>query len=93
MSWDAPHYEYSCSDGKHSSFWKTVVESPQWTLWMKEQQKRFRLLREDKLPKKQGAYDIDEVTECGWISQEHFQDFLRFCAKVGKKKSINKKDE
>lgn len=59
------HWAYPCSDGWHDSFWKTVVESPQWLAWVKENQRE---------PK----FDIDECQECGWISQKHFQAFIKF---------------
>lgn len=58
-------YQIKCSDGFHNSFWKTVVESPQWELWCKENYRRPQ-------------YDVDECGGLGWISQEHFQDFIRF---------------
>lgn len=53
-----------CKDG-HPSFWKTVIESPQWKKWQEEQMKN-------------PTYDISEVEECGIISPKHFQDFLKF---------------
>jgi hypothetical protein len=58
--------------GGHSSFWETVTKSPQWKLWQEEQRKRFAT------EIKYGVWDIDECQECGWISQEHFQDFIKF---------------
>jgi hypothetical protein len=56
-----------CKDG-HPSFWKTVVESPQWELWEKEQVKN-------------PTRDIDESRECGWMGPGHFQEFLAFISK------------
>lgn len=63
-----------CKDG-HPSFWKTIVESAEWTEWEKEQRKRFRT--EEKI----GCYDIDECRGCGWISPSHFKEFLDFISK------------
>lgn len=68
-------WETECeSCGGHSGFWKTVVQSPQWIEWEKynnslswEDRKKLDLM-----------YDIDECRECGWISQDHFQAFIRF---------------
>ena len=64
-----------CEEG-HPSFWKTVIESPQWKQWQREQHRR---LDEGKI--KDGVYDMSEVEECGWISQKHFQDFINFIIK------------
>jgi DNA-directed RNA polymerase subunit M/transcription elongation factor TFIIS len=50
-----------CPEG-HSSFWKTVIESPQWKAWVASRPN----------------YDIPECEALGIISKEHFQDFLRF---------------
>ena len=75
-------WEYPCSDGSHPSFWQTVITSPQWTLWKKEQEKRFHFLNLHKPRVSIGVYDMSEVEECGWISQKHFQDFLKFINKV-----------
>ena len=71
----ADRYLQTCEgcEGGHSSFWKTVIESPQWTLWRKEQYRH-------------PSRDMSEVEECGIISPEHFQEFLDF---VLKKKSKN----
>lgn len=56
-----------CKNG-HPSFWKTVIESPQWKEWQKEQRKN-------------PTRDMPEVEEMGTISPEHFQEFLQFCKK------------
>jgi hypothetical protein len=78
MGWDDEHYAYDRADGVRNSFWKTVLESPQWNRWQKEQARRLSLMVKDKLPKTETVYDMPEVEECGWISQKHFQDFLKF---------------
>ena len=61
-----------CSDGGHPTFWNTVKSSPQWGAWYQEQMRRFRT----KTTK--GVFDIDESQECGIISPEHFQEFIKF---------------
>jgi hypothetical protein len=66
-----------CKEG-HPSFWKTVIESPQWSWWQAEQSERLHLLCEQKLPKNINVYDMPEVEECGWISPMHFKDFMQF---------------
>jgi len=48
-----------CPDG-HPSFWKTVVESPEWKAWVASRP----------------SYDIAECEEVGIISKKHFEDFL-----------------
>ena len=62
-----------CPEG-HSSFWKTVIESPQWAKWEKEQVNRFHKTEIPGLDR----FDYDESRECGWISQKRFQEFLKF---------------
>jgi len=66
-----------CSDG-HSSFWKTVIESPQWKEWEKEISHRVSEHIKNNSEIYEGCWDIDECQECGWISQGHFQDFIKF---------------
>ena len=73
--WESP-----CSDSTHPSFWKTVVTSFQWAAWQKEQARRFSLLNIHQACN-DGVYDMSEVEECGYISQEHFQEFLSFIEK------------
>ncbi|MDE2098441.1 MAG: hypothetical protein KGL39_14405 [Patescibacteria group bacterium] len=50
-----------CKNG-HDTFWKTVVESPQWKEWEAANT----------------HFDVDECRACGHISQNHFQAFLGF---------------
>ena len=72
-----------CKDG-HPSFWKTVILSPQWQLWQKEQKRRFiNYANSNKKPENFGIYDMPEVEECGWISAGHFQEFLKFVSERG----------
>ena len=61
-----------CKDG-HSSFWKTVIESPPWKAWRKYAWERKVL------------YDFPEVEEGGIISERHFKDFIKFTIKQVKK--------
>lgn len=72
-----------CKDG-HPSFWKTVIESPQWKLWQEEQSRRMHLLAQEKLPKEVEVYDMPEVEECGHISSGHFQEFMKFISSIDK---------
>jgi hypothetical protein len=74
-----------CPEG-HSSFWKTIVESPQWQAWGKKIAENFHeALEKDRYHenpevwKNADIWDWDECTECGFISQKHFQSFLKFC--------------
>ena len=71
-----PLWEIPCSDGKHDSFWKSIVTSPQWKEWEKEVGIRFHKGKDNKVIK--GVFDVDECRECGWMSQEHFQEFIGF---------------
>jgi len=68
--------------GGHFSFWKTVVESPQWAVWEKEVSKRMSKHNKKKSKIYTGVWDVDECRECGWISQKHFQDFIKFINKI-----------
>ena len=67
----ADRYCHACPGckGGHPSFWKTVIESPQWAKW-KEYAWKKKLL-----------YDFPEVEELGCISPGHFQQFLKFTLK------------
>ncbi len=66
-----------CKDG-HPSFWKTVVESPEWQLWEKEQSRRFSSQEMDDI------FDVDECAECGHISPKHFSEFMKFITYIKK---------
>jgi len=68
--WDEEHYEYHCSGCKepHPSYWKTVIESPQWKEWDSGAGH----------PGHKAGFDVDECRECNWISQRHFQEFLKW---------------
>lgn len=61
----SPEYESKCTGcGTHPSFWKTVVESKEWSEW-------------EKIANKEG-FDCDESREIGAFSPEHFSAFLDF---------------
>ena len=53
-------------DFNHPTYYGTVVASPQWALWVKENEQR---------PK----WDVHESMETGWLSPEHFSAFLAYC--------------
>jgi hypothetical protein len=60
------HYVFPCTGcGGHSSFWKTVIESPQWAKWKKYAQPKM-------------LYDFDECEELGILSPGHFNTFIKF---------------
>ena len=57
---------------ERQGFWRTIVQSHQWTAWYKELGKRHLAgIKED-------VWDIDESQECNLLSPEHFQSFLNF---------------
>lgn len=80
--WDSEHWAYLCRDGRHNSFWATVTTSPEWALWEKEITRRMKF---DLRP----VWDIDESEACGWISAEHFTDFLAFVRSSAKHNSFS----
>ena len=57
-----------CPDG-HPSFWKSVIESPQWAAWKKRAEARQ-------------VWDFAECEELGVCSAAHFQAFLAFTIAV-----------
>lgn len=64
--WHAHQKNVPCSGCKngHDTFWKSVIESPQWVEWA-------RTTRD---------FDTAECEGCGHISGRHFQAFLEFCS-------------
>ena len=64
VKWHEHQKNVPCSgcEGGHDTFWKSVVESPQWEAWEKSND----------------HWDVDECRECGHISQDHFQAFMAF---------------
>jgi len=65
---------------RNPTFYQTVIESLQWKLWEREQARRFNEGPSGKTWEK--VYDMAECMECGWISQNHFQDFLDFVGEL-----------
>ena len=51
---------------KNSSFYRTLVDSPQWKLWL-----RYNDI--------DPQWDVHESMECDWLSPRHFQAFIEFC--------------
>ncbi len=65
-AYNEARWEEPCAGcGTHPSFWKTIVESEEWSQWEKENAKSPR-------------FDVDESRECGWMSPDHFKAFLEF---------------
>jgi hypothetical protein len=62
--WHAHQKNVPCPgcEGGHDTYWKSVVESPQWREWS-------RVSRD---------FDTAECEACGHISERHFQAFLKF---------------
>ncbi len=68
-TWDCGREEKKCGC-PYDSFWKTVIESPQWIAWSSHFDGYHN-------------WDVSECEACGWISKNHFQAFLKFVAKMG----------
>lgn len=60
--------EYDSAVG-YPTFYSTVVTSPQWETWVKQNEEH-------------PEYDVHESIETGWLSQKHFQAFLEFCKTI-----------
>lgn len=56
---------YHCTDGDHPSWWVSIAGTKQWKEWYKYASKNM-------------LYDVDECVECGWMSEQHAQDFLNY---------------
>jgi hypothetical protein len=78
-------YNIPCGYHFHESFWKTVVESDEWRAWCEEVRKRWKKIKDkDCLP----IFDIDECQECGWISPDHWREFMKFSTLTKPKKLL-----
>ena len=57
-------------DDNEQDFYHTIIRSPQWEAWEKENDRRMTA----------GEYSFDtaESRDLGLISQEHFQEFIKF---------------
>lgn len=64
--WHSHQKNVPCAgcEGGHDTFWKSVIESPQWRAWSDGQGSP--------------GWDVWECEGCGHISQAHFQAFLKF---------------
>ena len=60
----------------NDSFYRTIVDSPEWKVWYKEMMRRMEVA--NKVMNYKGCYDIDEAQECGVISPGHWKEFIRF---------------
>lgn len=76
----------------NESFYQTIVNSPEWTAWYEEQQKRMRegKIIKDKFVSYAPVFDIDESSGCDLLSYNHFREFLNFTCKKNKIKHLGK---
>jgi len=68
-------------DDNEQDFYHTIIRSPQWEAWENEYKRRVIKNCEDDLwntDKQLKVFDIDESRDLGLISQEHFQEFIKF---------------
>ena len=72
--WDMDNeYARGCNDGAYEqrelsenpSFYRTIMDSPQWQAWVKYNEETPQ-------------YDVHESMECGWLSQNHWQAFIKW---------------
>jgi len=60
---------------KPQTFYEAIVHSPQWKAWVQ--------YNEDNMDNEEvRCFDVHESIECGWLSDNHFQEFLLFCEEV-----------
>lgn len=52
---------------KYTSFYQTIVSSKEWTEWRKVAEKK--------------GFDVEESTECDWLSEDHWKAFIRWVKK------------
>jgi hypothetical protein len=64
---------------KNHTFYDTVVKSPQWKAWYEEIMRRHSINADGGKWEDNKTFDIDESQECGWLGDEHFQEFIKFC--------------
>ena len=50
-------------------FLQTICKSPQWKKWVKYQREKQE-------------FDVAESMECGWLSDKHWQAFLKFAKEL-----------
>ncbi len=73
-----PNKRAFVTNRENDTFYRTIINSSQWKEWEIEQTRRFAICQKEKRKVWNGVYDMPECVECGWISQDHFQDFLKF---------------
>lgn len=86
--WCGPLRSEKPSKPRNPTFYDTVTHSPQWKAWEAEQERRAAWWNKAGETRGIGPllYDMAEVMECGWISQEHFQAFLAFTIEETRRK-------
>ena len=62
-----------CPEG-HSSFWRTVIKSPEWEKWKEWNYKKSP----------HGNWDFAENEELGILSPQHWKEFVKFIKKLKK---------
>ena len=68
-------------DDNEQDFYHTIIRSPQWEAWEKEYKRRVIKNCEGSLwntDRQLKVFDIDESRDLGLISQEHWQEFIKF---------------
>lgn len=63
--WNKDCSAYGCSDGIHNSWWKSIMATEEWKLWYKHASENM-------------LFDVDECEACGWMSEEHAREFMKF---------------
>ena len=79
--WDKDCRGYKCSDGVHLSWWQAIVGTDEWKSWDKYNRG------------KNMKYDIPEVAECGWMSEQHAKDFFAFIKSDAKRRGHDKRQQ
>jgi len=54
------------------TFYETVAHSPQWQAWVKYNE-------ENMSNEEVKCFDVHESMETGWLSDNHFQEFIEYC--------------
>lgn len=78
IGWDKNCGIYQCLDGEHLSFWLILTRTKQWSAWEKEVSRRMNRHIKKKSKLFTGCWDVDACRECGYISEGHIEDFLKF---------------
>jgi len=51
--------------GEYQTIAGALLKSPEWQAWYKHASKNM-------------LWDVDETQECGWMSDNHFREFMTF---------------